>query len=193
MRELLFISHAEVEIDPAVPVPDWGLSAKGRARHMAFSERCRGITAIFCSAEQKARDGAGILAQKVSAVPQVIEDLHENDRSATGFLPGPEFESVADAFFANPGDSVRGWERAVDAQARIVRTVKALVASDRTAGTIAVVAHGGVGALLRAHLLGSPISRRHDQTGGGGNVLRVGLPDWRLIEGWVPMERLFLD
>lgn len=28
--------------------------------------------------------------------------MHENDRSATGFLPPPEFEAVANQFFANP-------------------------------------------------------------------------------------------
>lgn len=36
----------------------------------------------------------------------------ENDRSSTGFLPPEEFEVVADAFFAQPGVSVRGWETA---------------------------------------------------------------------------------
>jgi hypothetical protein len=34
--------------------------------------------------------------------------MHENDRSATGFLPPPEFEAVADAFFVRPLESVRG-------------------------------------------------------------------------------------
>ncbi|MCR8546548.1 phosphoglycerate mutase family protein [Salipiger sp. P9] len=191
MRQLLFLSHAEVRIDPAVPVPDWPLSDKGRARHAAFSDRCDGVSAIYCSAERKARDGAEILGDRLGLVPQIVEALHENDRSATGYLPAEEFETVADAFFARPEESVRGWERAQDAQARIVAALRGLVAADETQGDIAVVGHGGVGALFRAHLLGAPIARSHDQPAGGGNVLRVSLPGWRLVEGWVPMERMF--
>ena len=42
--------------------------------------------------------------------------LHENDRSATGYLPPNQFEAMADRFFAEPQASVLGWERAVDAQ-----------------------------------------------------------------------------
>ncbi|MBN9887685.1 histidine phosphatase family protein [Salipiger abyssi] len=194
MKELLFISHAEVQIDPGVPVPDWGLSDKGRARHEAFSERCTGVTAIYCSGERKARDGADILEKCIEVTPQVIEILHENDRSATGYLPGPEFEAMADAFFARPQESVRGWERAVDAQARIVAALHEIEARERDReGDVAVIAHGGVGALLRAHLLGAEISRIHDQRARGGNVLRIALPGWRLVEGWVPMEQVAWD
>jgi hypothetical protein len=49
--------------------------------------------------------------------------MHENDRSATGFLPPDEFETVANRLFAEPLVSIRGWERAIDAQLRIVREV----------------------------------------------------------------------
>ncbi len=45
---ILFITHAEVEIDPEVPVTEWRFSGPGRIRH---------------------------------------EALHENGRSATGYLP----------------------------------------------------------------------------------------------------------
>ena len=35
----LYITHPQVQIDPAVPVPDWGLSALGRARAEACVTR----------------------------------------------------------------------------------------------------------------------------------------------------------
>lgn len=38
----------------------------------------------------------------------VIDDLGENDRSATGYLAKEEFEETSDAFFAHPQESVRG-------------------------------------------------------------------------------------
>jgi len=53
--------------------------------------------------------------------------LGENDRSATGFLARDEFEATVNAFFAYPQDSIRGWEPAVDAQARIVRAIEQAV------------------------------------------------------------------
>lgn len=188
MRRLFYISHADVQIDPAVPVPDWSLSERGRARHLAFAQVCPPVAAIWSSDERKARDGAEILAGVQGITPRVLHDLHENDRSATGYLPGPEFETVADAFFARPEQSVRGWERAVDAQARVLRALREVVEATPQ-GDIAVVAHGGVGALFRAHLKGVPIDRSHDQPpGGGGHLMVVALPDWRLVQDWTLIE-----
>ncbi|MCV6587008.1 MAG: phosphoglycerate mutase family protein [Marinibacterium sp.] len=190
-RRLYFITHGEVLIDPDVPVPDWPLSEIGRQRHAvaAGADYIRGVTAIHSSDERKAKDGAGILADALGLPVTVTHDLHENDRSATGYLPKAEFEAVADAFFAHPDRSMRGWETARDAQARIVRAVQGIVARDSGPGDIAIVAHGGVGALLLAHVRGEPISRRLDQPGGGGgNRLTLGLPDLTLIDGWRPIE-----
>ena len=124
------------------------------------------IKAIYCSTEQKAIDGAQILASHLSLPFREIEELGENDRSATGFLPPDEFERVADEFFAKPQLSVRGWERAIDAQARIVRAVQQ-ISQDRA---VAIVSHGAVGTLLYCYLAGEPIARRWDQPpNGGGN------------------------
>ncbi len=71
--------------------------------------------------------------------------------------------------FARPSESVRGWERAVDAQARIVRAVNRILDA-REHGDIAIVAHGGVGTLLLCHLLKEPISRGRDQPLAGSCV-----------------------
>jgi broad specificity phosphatase PhoE len=96
--------------------------------------------------------------------------------------------ATADAFFARPDDSVRGWERAVDAQARIVAAVQAVLAQ-APPGDVAIVAHGGVGALLLCHLKHVPISRAEDQPGeGGGNIFVFGRADWALVQGWRRIE-----
>lgn len=181
MRQLLFVTHPEVVIDPAVPVPRWHLRDSGIAklRRFAASGAIAGVAQVWASTECKAIETAGILAAALGLGLRVREDLGENDRSATGFLPPPEFERMADAFFANPTESVRGWERAVDAQARIVAAVRAVVAESGKAGDILVAAHGAVGALLRGHLLGAPISRMLDQPA-PGCWFAVDLPAWRL-------------
>ena len=49
---------------------------------------------------------------------------------------------MADRFFAEPKTSVLGWERAVDAQTRIVACVRSIAEQDATPGDLAIVAHG---------------------------------------------------
>lgn len=191
MRHVHVITHPEVEIDPAIPVPDWRLSARGlaRSRAMLGAPWVAGIGAVFSSAERKARDMADILGAHLGLTPVIDAGLGENDRSATGYLPRAEFERTADAFFAHPETSIRGWERAVDAQARIVAAVARVVAAAPPEGDIALIAHGGVGALLLCHLTGAPISRAADQPGeGGGNRFVFTLPGWTPVGGWQPIE-----
>jgi broad specificity phosphatase PhoE len=186
-RTILFITHAEVSIDPNILVPEWGLSARGMQRHHDFNTcgPIGSITSLYCSAERKAIDGATILATSTGLSLHIVPTLHENDRSATGFLPSAEFEATADLFFAHPDRSIRGWERAADAQARVVAAVRHIVSNDTTSGDIAIVAHGGVGALLLCHIRGVPISRTHDQPGrGGGHYFAFDLATWSLLHGW---------
>lgn len=122
MPTVFFITHPDVQIDPDVPVPEWPLNERGRARMRAMATHrwIGGVRAIFASSERKARDGAQLLAEGLGLQGYtVIDSLGENDRSATGYLPKQEFEATADAFFAEPQISVRGWEPAADAQTRI--------------------------------------------------------------------------
>jgi len=177
---VFFITHPDVEIDPQVPVPDWRLSARGRARMAAGLRQpwAAGLRAIHCSTERKAIDGAEIFAGMLDLRVQTVAGLGENDRSATGYLPRDVFEALADAFFASPDTSVRGWERAVDA-----------ILAAPPPGPIAIVSHGGVGALLLCRLIGVPISRAQDQPPGSGGywfafdaATREPAHGWRLLD-----------
>ncbi|ALN72171.1 histidine phosphatase family protein [Aureimonas sp. AU20] len=187
MATLFFVTHPEVVVDPHTPVERWHLSERGiaRMRHFAAREELKGIGAVWASTETKAIEAAGLLAARFGLGVQTERALGENDRSATGFLPPPEFEAVADAFFAAPEQSVRGWERAVDAQSRIARAVRT-IAERHEGGDLAIVAHGAVGALLLSALAGRPISRREDQPF-QGHVWRASLPDLALLQGWEPI------
>ncbi len=191
MACVFFITHPDVEIDPAIPVPDWRLNARGISRMHAMLDRAwvGGITSIASSAERKAIDSAEILAGRLDVIPSIYPALGENDRSATGYLPKAAFEAAADAFFADPAVSVSGWERAIDAQARIVAATRSVVVA-APSGDIAVISHGGVGALLLCHIRGIPISRAADQPpGSGGYMLAFDRADlslrhsWQLIDG----------
>lgn len=188
-RILRYLTHPEVRIDPNVPVPDWGLSDKGEQRSLAFrhSPVLQDTGSIFSSGERKARETAAILAAELDLDVTILERSHENDRSGTGFLEPKEFETVADQFFATPTESVRGWERAVDAQARIVAEARYVLAqiSERD---ILMVGHGGVGTLLFCHLAGLDVDRKHDQPGGGGNVFAFDIEQQSILHAWRPME-----
>ncbi|MGY5777958.1 histidine phosphatase family protein [Rhizobium sp. LEGMi135b] len=186
----LYITHPQVRIDPDVPVPQWGLSEIGAARaRLAASRPWAGkLGLIVSSGERKAIETAEALATASSAPIEVIEATHENDRSATGFLAPPEFEKAADWFFAHPHESFKGWERAIDAQTRIVSNVEAVLARYDPKVPIAFVGHGGVGTLLKCHLEGKPIARQGDQPPGGGNLFCFDLAKRAVSCDWTPME-----
>ncbi|MCZ4313903.1 phosphoglycerate mutase family protein [Comamonadaceae bacterium G21597-S1] len=191
VRQLVFITHPNVVISADVPVPRWPLSERGRER-MRLGLRqpwIADVSAIYCSDEQKAIDTAAIVAQHRGLPVHERAALGENDRSATGFLPPPEFERMADAFFARPETSARGWERAIDAQRRIVAAVQAVVDADTSEGLIAIVSHGAVGTLLYCHLAGEPIDRRRDQpANGGGNFFRFSMTPPRVQDWWQAVD-----
>lgn len=188
-----YLTHPQVLIDPDKPVPNWSLNETGRARVQALVANLGllvGTTRIISSDETKAIETAQPLAAALGIHVEIRPAMHENDRSATGFLPPPEFEAVADQFFANPYHSIRGWETAFSAQQRIVREVQAVL-NGHEAGDILFVGHGGVGTLLYCALAGLPIDRKYDQgPGGGGCWFEFDLQDRMPSGGWMAMERL---
>jgi broad specificity phosphatase PhoE len=182
-----FITHPEVVVDADTPVPRWHLSDRGIHRMRAFASQADlgKLSAVWASTETKAIEAAGILAGHFGLSVRVHHELHENDRSATGFLPPPEFDRMADAFFARPEESVRGWERAVDAQARVAAAVEDIL-KDFSGDAIAFVAHGGVGTLLLCKYLAASINRRSDQPF-QGHFWAFEVATRRVIHPWRPI------
>ena len=191
MSTLHFITHPEVVIDASVPVPEWPLAPEGVRRMGQALEQpwMSRLVAVFSSAERKAMDAARLVADRFGLSPAVVAELGENDRSATGYLPKAEFEATADLFFAHPDESFRGWERAVDAQRRIITAIERVIVEAPGHGDVAVISHGGVGALLLCHLKGVLISRAEDQPGtGGGCVFSLDIGTRGLLSGWSLIE-----
>lgn len=188
-----YLTHPQVLIDPHKPVPNWSLNDVGRARVEALVQSLgalSGTTRIISSDETKALETAAPLAAALGIHVEVRPTMHENDRSATGFLPPPEFEAVANQFFAHPHNSIRGWETAYSAQQRILSEVQTVLDGHDT-GDILFVGHGGVGTLLYCALAGLPIDRKYDQgPGGGGCWFEFDLQDRTPSGGWMAMELL---
>ncbi len=187
-----YLSHPQVLVDPAKPVPEWSLNELGKSRveALARSVALIGTQLIISSAETKAIETASPLAEALSCCLEIREKMHENDRSATGFLPPDEFEAVADQFFAHPDRSVLGWETAQSAQSRIVREVRKCL-REHADGDVLFVGHGGVGTLLYCHLSGYPVSRDYDQgPGGGGCFFEFSGMQSKPKSRWQPLENL---
>jgi broad specificity phosphatase PhoE len=194
MASLIFVTHPEVVIDPDRPIPEWPLNAVGRTRMEQFANSLadRNVSAVHASTERKAMDGAAIVAERLGLSYRTDEHLGENDRSSTGYIAPPEFWEVVHEFFSRPHESIRGWERAIDAQARIVEAVSRIARGDETSGDIVVVSHGGVGCLLTAHLQKVEIGQESRPSHPGGGCLIVIdrdtltlTQDWRTIEEYV--------
>ena len=187
MSRVLFVTHPEVNVDPAVPVPDWELTPRGRERMRQFAEGpdARGLAAIWSSRERKAADAAEILAGHVGVRVRALEQLAENDRSSTGYLPPELFEPAVQAFFREPLLSHRGWETAAAAQQRIADAIETVLARSPE-GDVAIVSHGGVGTLLLCHLKGTAIHRAEDQPG-QGHWYAFDRETRAVLHGWRPL------
>ncbi|WDR01817.1 histidine phosphatase family protein [Devosia algicola] len=193
----LYLTHPQVEIDPAIEVPQWKLSGVGRERAHDLSKRLRlpPKTRLIASTERKAMDLAQILSEDHGLDITSAVVFNENDRSATGFLPGDAFEIAANCFFGEPEKSHAGWERAIDAQCRIVAAVEGAIAA--TSRPLIFCGHGAVGTLLKCHIVGTAITREQDQghggDPGGGNGLVFDWAAQRLVCDWTPFEALDPD
>lgn len=194
MPTLYFISHPEVTVDFNVPIERWDLSAKGRERLGALLTQpwLKNVHHLFSSNETKAKTTARAISKKLGVKNQVLMALGEMDRSSTGAMPLDQFNTLVDEFFANPTLSVRGWERGIDAQARIIRAIKSIIHQCNNPGDIVVVSHGGVGALLLSYLKSAPISRSEDQPG-QGHYFAINTDTMGLIHQWRPIDAQHTD
>tara|TARA_R110002095_G_scaffold100456_1_gene88353 strand:- start:14 stop:598 length:585 start_codon:yes stop_codon:yes gene_type:complete len=193
IRKIRYLSHPQVVIDPSKDIQKWSLNdvGTGRVKALAESNALNGTTVVVSSAEMKAIETARPVAEALGCNVEIRERMHENDRSATGFLPPDEFEIVADQFFANPGTSIRGWETAHAAQERIIGEFECSLRSNPD-GDVLFVGHGGVGTLLICHLKGWPISREYDQGPGGGCYFEFTSGKPKGVSRWRPMEELMV-
>ena len=190
MARVFYLTHPQVEIDPAVPVARWPLNAQGRARAemAARGAWAAGVTAIVSSEETKAVETAAIIGAALGVTPAARADMGENDRRSTGYLEAVAFEAMADRFFAAPDVSAEGWETARAAQARVLAAADDVLSGDLPPGDVLFVGHGAVGTLLMTALAGLEISRALDQPRGGGNVFSFDAATRRMLHRWLALE-----
>lgn len=152
---LILVKHSLPEIKEDLPAREWRLSEEGRLRARRLAEKLSSypIDFLFSSNEQKARETAQMIAEKCGLELQVVNELHEHERTQVPYLSKLEFEAAVQAFFKNPDTLVFGSETANQTHARFSRAVYSVLAGkdDRS---IAIVSHGTVISLFVSRLTG---------------------------------------
>lgn len=144
-RRLILIRHSQSRPEPGVSPARWQLTARGRAHCGALAEILTpfDLKKIYCSDETKAVETAGLAASPLNLPVEIVQGVHEHDRTGTPFLAQSVFTATLKRFFAEPKELVFGTETAQESCERFTRSIRALVARESGADT-AVVTHGTV-------------------------------------------------
>jgi broad specificity phosphatase PhoE len=151
MTRLHLITHAHTAIDPAQDAAGWQLSATGHRQAEALTALplWESVDRILISSEAKTRlTVAPLLARR--ALP-VVSDRRFDEVQRPGWVE--KYAEHVRAFFAAPEQTVGGWEPAAHALHRFLAGLRDHLTPDG-GEEAALVSHGLVLSLYRAHLLG---------------------------------------
>ena len=156
-KHLILVKHSLPKIVENTPAREWRLSEEGQIRAHQLAERlsCYQPEMIVSSIEPKAQETAEIIAEKYNLTIQIVEDLHEHDRSKTPYLSKAEFQASVRKFFENPDTLVFGNETANQCHVRFHRAVYSVL-NYHANKTIVIVAHGTAISLFVSRLTGIP-------------------------------------
>lgn len=152
MATLYLITHAHTQVDPVQNAVNWQLSPAGVVQAEALADRpfWASIDRIIVSSEHKTYLTVAPLLVRHNL--PVVVDSRFDEVQRPGWVE--EYGERVRAFFAAPEQSIGGWESAAHALRRFVTGVaeQAPPANDEQ---VALVSHGLVLSLYRAHLLGA--------------------------------------
>lgn len=150
---LILVKHSLPEIQESLPAREWKLSEEGRLRAGRLAEQLIQYhpEIIISSTEPKAAETAQIISEKLHTKYQIVDGLHEHDRSSTPYLSRDHFENSVRELFANPDELVFGNETADEAYERFARAAYSILESFPHK-TIVIVAHGTVISLFVSRL-----------------------------------------
>ncbi len=152
---LILVKHSLPKVVEGLPAREWKLSDEGRVRAQRLAKQlsCYQPEGIVSSVEPKAIETADIVANSLRLVYQVMDGLHEHDRSKTLYLSSDEFQSTICEFFEKPDMLVFGSETANQSHERFSQALHSVLNSQKDK-TIVVVTHGTVISLFVSRLIG---------------------------------------
>jgi broad specificity phosphatase PhoE len=152
---LILVKHALPDIIPTLPANQWHLSEVGRTQCALLADQLATYApaTLVSSLEPKALETAHLVAQRMHTRVQIVDGLHEHDRSNTPWLSSEEFDRAVAAFFHRPTELVLGCETAQQASERFAKTMAEV--TDRYAEqNVVVFTHGTVLSLYVARATG---------------------------------------
>jgi broad specificity phosphatase PhoE len=152
---IILVKHALPEIIPTLPANQWHLSEFGRTQCALLADQLAiyAPAALVSSLEPKALETAHLVAQRMHTGVQIVDGLHEHDRSNTPWLGSEEFDRAVAAFFYRPAELVLGCETAQQASERFAKTMAEVTGRHIEQNVIAFT-HGTVLSLYVARVTG---------------------------------------
>lgn len=156
-KPLILVKHSLPKIVENAAAREWELSDAGRVRAKQLAERLNGYQpeVIVSSVEPKAKETAEIIAAKHNLGLQVVNGLHEHDRSKVAYIPKDDFQAAVCEFFEKPDKLVFGSETADECHARFQQAVHSIL-DHNLDKTVVIVTHGTVISLFVSRLTGMP-------------------------------------
>ncbi|MFO7631137.1 MAG: histidine phosphatase family protein [Caldilinea sp.] len=185
MALLRLITHAHTLVDPVSDATQWRLSTAGQsqAEALALLPFWAGIDRILVSSEVKTH----LTVAPILATLQIPVSVDGRFDEVVRPSWVDEYGAHVKAFFAEPERSVGGWEPATHALQRFL----AGLAAQGVPGSneqVALVSHGLVLSLYRAHLTGKwPPDFEAWRQLGFGSVALVDLRSLTLVEEFTPV------
>jgi len=154
-KYLILAKHSLPKIEKNRPANQWELSDTGRVLAKKLAVRLNEFQPelIISSVEPKAKQTAEIIAAEHNLELQLIEGLHEHDRSKVGYLDRDQFQAAVREFFEKPGVLVFGSETADACHARFHQAVHSIL-DQNLDKTVVIVTHGTVISLFVSRLTG---------------------------------------
>lgn len=168
MTKLIYITHPSVEIDKNKLPHEWGLSEKGfeQAKLLVEQPFWLEVDIIYSSQEPKAIQVAELASRKYDLPWFQEKDLGEADRTSTPFLLLEEYMAAIQKCYANPNESIRGWETHHQMMERNTAVLEKIKKENKDK-TIVIVGHGGAGTTVKCYIKGCNLNFSEDpqQTG----------------------------
>lgn len=183
--QLFLIRHAHTAGDPSVNAAEWPLSARGLLQAQALAEApfWRQVDHIVLSSEPKTRLTIEPTLAKYH-LPVTVDGRFDEVRRG-GWLE--DYVAQVAQFFATPHMAPGKWESAEDALKRFLEGVEALI-QQHPHDNVALVGHGLLLSLYRAHLLGRTHVHLGDwQALSFAAVAQVDPQKGRLVEDFYPI------
>ncbi|TXT55891.1 MAG: hypothetical protein BAJATHORv1_30274 [Candidatus Thorarchaeota archaeon] len=139
--KIYFLRHAETKLDFDTPVSDWVLSERGhgQARTVADSGIFDSVVRIISSAEQKAKNTAQYVCERLGVELESTDQLNELYRGKEAYMTQDQYRMAVKNLFET--GQVLDWESLDSVICRVSSYVDSLYANSNL-DDILIVAHG---------------------------------------------------